>query len=421
MGIRNVKCRAGRRGAIACFTLFAILSSPITALCQGDPNAKPRTKASSPGADEAYVARFEQHYRRINPAASLKEYATQARFDDLYMRDKLKVALGRGIDNESGAIAWGMSYLMMAYNEVYRFAGDTRYLEANLDCVRAVLAARDDRLGRMLATGEVAPVWGASGYAERGRSAFAIQTGLIVYPILDFLTLVEKSLFVRQLLGDEFDKIANEAEASLKFHDKQWRDGPGKGEGFYAGLNQEAALEGLPLPASHLAAMGLALWSSWKLNADETNRDRALALGRYIKNRLTTTYDGTFVWPHQLPANAKSLQAREASEDIYHAGLTTAFLTMLASEGQIFDAVDMAKLGKSVTIGFARIGNGVLFGDLSGNADSDPASVRLPAMWLFLVPHIPPVAERIAPFYLNYVAEPAPLDLALLLRFQGGR
>jgi hypothetical protein len=43
--------------------------------------------------------------------------------------------------------------------------------------------------------------------------------------------------------------------------------------------------------------------------------------------------------------------------------------------------------------------------------------VALPVKWLPLAKYVPEVRDRILAFYLNYQPRPAPLDLAMLLRW----
>jgi len=89
---------------------------------------------------------------------------------------------------------------------------------------------------------------------------------------------------------------------------------------------------------------------------------------------------------------------------------------MLADEGKIFSRNDMRRLGKTVSLGFARLNNGVLFASVTGHPGSNPNLVQIPARWLRLTPFDSAVYQRIADFFLTYQPSPGPLDLALLIR-----
>ena len=159
---------------------------------------------------------------------------------------------------------------------------------------------------------------------------------------------------------------------------------------------------------------------AWKLTANEVHRDRALALGRYIKNRLALAPDGAYYWPYWLPeAPVTGSQPREEieGEDSSHAGLTAALPFLLAENGRIFTARDMKRFARTVTRGFAPLDNGVLFPRITGGADLRASYVGCPARWLCLAPYNPKVRDHIIPFYLRYRPTPPPYDLAMLLKY----
>jgi hypothetical protein len=364
--------------------------------------------------DVAYRAKFLEKHASVSPAPSKEEYASAGRYDGLYLGESLDKALAN-VTNENGGLAWGLSYRMWSLNEMYRATGERKYLEANLRCIRATMAARDDKTGAELWTGAVAPAWSSGKYAQRGRAVFAVHTGIIVYPILDWALLAAGE----GEWADEREAIVREALESIAFHDRQWREGPEDGAGHYVGVDQEDILEGKPLPGNRLSAMGLAHWAAYKLTEDEAQRARAVALGNYIRNRLTGAPDGAYYWGYWLeeePVTAPASREDVKGEDTSHAGLTLAFPLLLGMEGVVFDAEDMRRFGHTVTKGFARLGDGVIMGDITGSPASNPGYVGQPAFWLPLARWHGPVREAIWPSYLNYRATPNPLELSLLLR-----
>lgn len=388
--------------------IFAFLCACVAAAFPQPP--------SDPDAD--YLARFETKFPKISPAPTLAEYATQKRFDELYMGEaRLDQTLAKA-NNDKGGLAWGLSYLMSAYNEMRRATGDTKYLDANLRCALAVMAARDDKTGKTLAGGAVAPIWGSEGYAE-GRAAFVVHTGVIASPILDFLLEAEASEFFAMAHGDDLARIAKEIEASVAYHDAVWRDGPAEGEGHYIALGEEKSIEGKPQPGNRLSAMGRALWLLWKLKGDERRRDQALKLGRYMKARFVAAPDGAYYWSYSFTEGPAEPAPRESvkGEDASHGALTAAFPIMLGEAGEVFTKDDLARFGKTALLGFARREDGVLFGDVTGSPASKPDYVQIAGRWLALAPHAPEVAPRVARFFLERVKNPSPLDLAMLIRF----
>jgi hypothetical protein len=392
---------------IAAIVFLAILSVPASA--QWDATA-----------EMDYVKRFEKEFPPVSPVPNLDEYATATRYDELFLGEGFEKGVERIRDNPE-SLAWGWSYRMMSLNEMYRATKDSKYFIANASVIQTVISVRDDKLGLKMWTGETAPAWGSGKYAERGRSVFAVHTGMITYPVLDFLLIAKENPALGDTLGRERETMLRAAEEAIAFHDRQWRDGPEKGAGYYMALNQESNFEGLPLPGNRLSAMGRALWLSWKVTGNEIHRDRALALGRYIKARLTPSPDGAYYWSYVLPRQPVTeplpKEKIPGAEDISHASLTASFPILLASDREVFREEDMKRMGLTVVKGFARLDNGVLFGNVVGEPAAGPGNVQVPGRWLRLSPFAPEVYNRITEFYLKYRPTPSPLALALLVRY----
>ncbi len=373
---------------------------------------------SAADAEASYERAFLERFSKADAAVPLEEYASAARYDALYLGDDLDAALST-VNNDQGGLAWGLSYRMMSLNGMYRATGDAKYLEANVRCIRASLGATDDKRGKALWTGRIVPAWGCDKYAQRGRAVFAVHTGIITAPIFDCLLLVKENAALSASLGAERDAIRDGARAALAVHDRQWRDGPEAEAGHYIGLDQEDVCENKPLPGNRISAMGWALWLSAKIDGDATHRARALAIGRYIKNRLTPTPEGdACFWPYWLPeAPVTDAAPRTAvsGEDTSHAGLTMALPLALGLDGHVFDHADMKRFANTVTQGFARREDGVLYGKITGTPDIGPEYVALPCRWIPLARYEPGVRPRILAFYLGYQKRPGPLDIADLL------
>ncbi len=377
--------------------------------------------AAVAGADEAadkeYIARFEKEFPKAAQPAKLEDYATVARYDELFMGSNLDDAL-KTVSNDSGGIAWGLSYRMMSLNDLYRVTGDVKYLRANLRCIQAVLAVTDDKIGKQLFTGRIVAAWGCDKYAKRGRAVFAVHTGIITAPMFEFLLLVRDNVGFKAEIDDVFQTILKGAADALAVHDRQWRDGPEKGAGHYIGMDQEDDLENKPLPGNRLSAMGWALWRSWQISANTMHRDRALAIGRYIKNRLYKSPDGAYYWAYSLTVDpVKEKRAREnvSGEDSSHAGLTMALPLALARDGKIFNRHDLRRVGKMVVNGIARLGGGILIGSVTGDPKANPGYVGHAVNWLSFAEAESGVRDTILPFYLNYKSYPDPYELARLL------
>jgi hypothetical protein len=81
----------------------------------------------------------------------------------------------RGEDNEVGRLAWGESYVLLAYLEMYDATGETRYLDAFVTHADDVLARTDETLGVTDWAGRSGPVWRAG--ARYGFAYQALRAG----------------------------------------------------------------------------------------------------------------------------------------------------------------------------------------------------------------------------------------------------
>lgn len=375
-----------------------------------------------------YEKKFHTVFTQVTPTPTLDAYLDLTTFNKTYLGDEFVKTLA-GLNNDEASIAWGTSYLMMAYNEFYRATGNEDYLRTLKKVIDVVINARDDKRGVALFTGEVAPIWSSVKYSERGRCAYAVHTGIIAYPIFDFLALIKDKPALQTEIGLDFQGLLKLAQESLDFHKIQWIDGPGKGEGYYLARNQEPILDGKALPINRLSSMGRALWISWKVSGNTDHRDKAVAMGVFFKNRLSlNTECDAYVWPYMFgpefkpfEGNSETLREKmDGGEDISHGSLSMSLPVMLAEEGLVYDATDMARFGRTMTCLISPKSNGIMRSFVDGNpkAGADKSLITSVGRWLRLTPFLPEVYDRIVTFQLNYEPVPVPLDCALLLRYR---
>ena len=277
-----------------------------------------------------------------------------------------------------------------------------------------------DKRGKALWTECVVAAWGCEKYAKRGRAVFAVHTGIIAAPMFEFVALARANATFKAAHADALDAVAEGAGLALAVHDRQWRDGPADDEGHYIGLDQEEVCENKPLPGNRLSAMGWALWASWQATGDTQHRDRAIAIGRYVKHRLTLAPDGAYYWPYWLAEERVTESApREsiASEDASHAGLTMRLGFELAEDGQVFDDTDLERVGRTVRNGIGRLGGGILVSRVTGTTELKPSYIGYASAWLRVAKADPEAAQLIVDHYLNYRPAPGPRVLAELILY----
>ncbi len=373
-------------------------------------------------ADAKYVQRFLAIFPMVYPAPSLGQYATVERFDQLFLGAALDKNLKDPTDDE-GVLAWWLTYYIRALDDMHRATGDVKYLNASLRIVRAAVANTDDKRGVALFTGHIVPAWGSDKYAERGRAVLSVNTGLICAALLDFLLEARQDPAFDAALGDERTIILDTALQALEVHEHKWRTGPERGAGYYVGMGEENSLENKSIPGNRQSAMGWAFWLAYNYTGGTAYRDRGLAVGRYIRDRLVPSPDGSYYWPYRLshyPVTEVLPRNAIQGEDTAHAGLTMALPFALAADGQLFTKRDMDALAGMVTNGLARLGGGIFMGDVTGNPYSHPGRTRLVTNWLPLGRYNFQITREVVSFFLNYRPNPEPIELASLILLQAG-
>ena len=378
-----------------------------------------------PADDANYLDRFESHHGPLVPVEPLARYLeirTYDRFNGATLDARLALVAQTGV-NQGWSPTVGSDTWSMSLNEMYRYTLEIKYFRENLKLVRVVVGNRDDHRSpqEQLWDGSVAPIWSDDGFSPRGREAYVLHTGLIVYPIFDFLLIArEKPELLVEFESGEYERILQDVTQALEYHDFEWVDGPGADEGYYEHPSnyQDSPYADEPTPFNWQSAAGRALWTSYLLTGDTKHRDRAIKLAQYCKNRLQTTPDGAYVWQYYLPIDKVShIEGRwnSASEDTGHAALSITFPIMMADSRQVFDAIDMQRFGKSIACGFGRLGGGVLLGEINGDPNRfGPAQVSVMAPFVRISPYVPDVLTIIADYYTHFIDSEGPLDNVLL-------
>lgn len=380
--------------------------------------ALPAAFAEISAEDQAYIAKFQEAHGQPKEGIRLADVASPEAYDK---------SLGAAFDgeianvnNDQGGMAWATAYRMTSLNEMYRATKDTKYLEANQRMAAASLAARDDKVGKKLWNGELAKAWGCDKYSKAGRCIFTVHTGMIAYPILDFLLLAKENREFKDKMGAEWDRMLAETLEALGHHNRGWRKGPEEGAGYYESTDKETDADGKPLPANWHSAMGRAHWIAWKVAGDEEQRNQARAIAVYLKNRFYV-YEGAYYWvywPDEEAVKETKKPLEINGEDSSHAALTASPILLMAPEDEVFGAEDMKKLGAMIRQGMGRLGEGILFGTITGDPKAEPSYATSAARWLPVGNYDEEAGKIITEYFLKYRTEHlAPLDIAMLLRF----
>lgn len=385
--------------------------------------------------DQAYINSFIYYWKGLDQiplsVPTLDEYAVPETYDSRHLGAVMQIWLDRinTIQNRYTDMAWGSSYQSQSLNDMYRATHDSRYLEENLEIVRATMANRDDKKGFTTFFGENAPAWGTAYYIGK-HTIHAVHTGLIAFGVVEFLELVQNEPELLAQITPEFSTWLAEITETLDWHDRQWVEGPGPDEGHYIFKDDIASEEGNILPGNWQSAMGLALWGSWKASGNTKHKTMARKIGQYMKRRMglysgPTYGPGAYFWDYYLsiaplnnPLPEQQVVNLNGGEDFSHAALTAAFPLTLGLEGEIFTEADMQAFARTIIHGFGRLGEGILLGNVAGTTVFGPNQVLIPGYFLRIAPFSQEAYDVIAEFLLRYQQNPRNVDISQLIRFR---
>jgi len=235
---------------------------------------------------------------------------------------------------DAATLAWGQSYVLMAYLAMWEGTGETAYLDRFLTHCDRVLAARDDRHDVTdEIRGKVMPSWSTTKYTRGKRYAWIVHAGMITYPMARWAWLIRRDPAMRKRYADKAREYVKAVAETVAAFDDAWREGPNDGEGHYLGRYLKRAL-----PLNQQNAMGRTLVALHLATGRDEYRSRAAKLARYFKNRIRRV-DDRYVWSYWPP--------RSGAEDFSHAAINVDFAVACCRAGIVFDAGDMAAFART--------------------------------------------------------------------------
>jgi len=295
--------------------------------------------------------------------------------------EKVEALIGeKGYSTQADAadLAWGESYILMAYVAMYEGTGNEKYLRRVIEHVDHILTNRDDKRNiRDEIREKVMASWSTKKYTKDKQYCWLVHAGMITYPVARFVYLVKKTPSLQKEFANKAKEYEKTVIETVNAFDENWRDGPAEGEGYYFGRYL-----GRALPLNQQNAMGRTLVALWLATGETRFKTCAARLATYFKNRLRKSAK-RYVWSYWGDDNG--------AEDISHAAINVDFAFQCYRAQIVFDKTDMMALVQTFKH-FARGKDGFARNvDGSGDTSYSPQAGR----WVHLA-YIDPEVRKIS-------------------------
>ena len=269
---------------------------------------------------------------------------------DLFDRLDTQVNNGNGYKDylnpdgfPTGALlAWSESYLMQAYAEMFRATGDEEYLDKLFEHVESVLNNRDDLREQVDYKGDLVPAWGTDRYTTGGEwTHFVVLTGMITFPMLEFVLLVREHGVSR--LSAQAEDVLSRVEESIRYHDDQWAMQEA-GYGLYVYREDLYHQQNYACPLSQQATIGRSLLLLWQLTQNDQYLAMATDIAIAIKSSLGDNGRGGYVWGVFIDDGPED----DSVPDVSHSTMTIHFAALACEAGVVFNRTDMERFATTV-------------------------------------------------------------------------
>ncbi len=262
---------------------------------------------------------------------------------------------GRGYsttNNLTGQLAWGESYMLMSYMNMYKATKNKKHLQKMIGHIERVLAQRDDQKNRKNYLEQKEATWVSTKFTNGKPYAWVAHSGMITYPIAALASTIIKDgklrgvrstssgMYRRLKLIDIARDLIKRVQETIDAHEDQWNEPKGKDFAYYKFPNdtKAAALfpyKGAILPLNMMQAMGRTYIRMYQATGKASFKNRARKMANWFKSKLRSE-NGSYVWPYWGYKGANN-------EDLSHGSLSANFAYECYKAGIVFNKGDMVK------------------------------------------------------------------------------
>ena len=288
---------------------------------------------------------------------------------------------GEPTNNDHGEFAWYIAHRLDATGRyvavVPRDSAAWRLLRGD---VAAALTARDSRLGLRDYAGRSRPVWSTiDPYAEpKGtRSALLCDNAQVAAGLARAAIALRRGEPDDRALADSALAAALAALAAFEADEHEDPRTRGVYYRFPPDFPIRASEQGQIVPMNYLSTTGRAYLRLAQATGNETFRERAEAIARFVLSR-TKLVDSALFWKYQEGS---------AIEDIAHGGITASFLFMLSPEPRVDGMGVRQALSGTLRKLFVLRGDSLVINDhVDGSKDGNPRYLGAFGQWAEVVP-----------------------------------
>jgi hypothetical protein len=254
-----------------------------------------------------------------------------------------------GPNGRNGDLAWGTSYVMMSYVEMFQATGEVRYLDKLAKMSDDVLMQRDSVRGVRDYRGDLKPAWQNEGYTKK-PAAWAVHTGMIAAPMVELANVVRKNpnlashvTYDGQTLAQKAATYIEAGKAAVKAYDGDWRESGNAGYYIFPADSKGVYdSPGKQMPLNQSAAMGTLLVALFDATGEAEWKDKATKLANNLKKSLSVTKNGGYAWGY-WPGTYWA-----PGEDVSHGAITMQFALRAADSGIVFGPEDVKRFVKTL-------------------------------------------------------------------------
>ena len=142
--------------------------------------------------------------------------------------EKMEALIGQeGYSRRTDAadLAWGESYILMAYVAMYEGTGNEKYLRRVIEHFDHILTNRDDKRNiRDEIREKVMASWSTKKYTKDKQYCWLVHAGMITYPVARFVYLAKKTSGLQKEFANKAKEYEKSVIETVNAFDEDWRE-----------------------------------------------------------------------------------------------------------------------------------------------------------------------------------------------------